>query len=338
MGKVRVLVVDDSAFMRLLLSDLLSQDSEIEIVGTANDGKDGFNKTMNLDPDVVLLDMNMGDFDGKYAIEKIMSEKPKPILILSSQGNTDLKPILEGLELGAVDYMNKPVRSSSKIREIGDRLIHRVKKVAKANLSAVSIEPEPILHQSSTRPKNYDVVAIGASTGGPTAIESIIKSLPIDFRLPILIVQHMPANFIDSFVDRLNGLTRLEVVVGKRGMLLRPGRIIVAPGENMIVSRSGVDAMIDFTDEQYREYNKPSINALMDSVADCFPKRCLGILLTGMGKDGVKGLMSIKSTNGLTIAQDKSSSVIYGMPKVAYETGAAKKVLSLTEISSYLTN
>ncbi|MEO9871843.1 chemotaxis-specific protein-glutamate methyltransferase CheB [Ekhidna sp.] len=335
--KLQILIVDDSAFMRLLISDLVSEDQDIEVVGTANDGLEATNKTISLQPDVVILDLNMGDYDGLYAVKSIMKERPTPILILSSVGNTDLQPVFEALKSGAVDYMNKPNRNKSKMREISKELIQKVKSVSRAKPRKIA-EPtiaKPV--QLSKKNSKYDLIAIGASTGGPTAIERVITMLPADFNIPVIICQHMPQAFIPPFVQRLNALTELNVVAATEGDQPMPGRVMFCPGHsNLIFRASKKTGVIDFTDEKYKEYNNPSINAMMLSAAEVYKKRMVGVILTGMGKDGVEGLKAIKLAGGFTIAQDKESSVIYGMPKAAHEAGAVDITLDIKEIGKYL--
>ncbi|WP_258102976.1 chemotaxis-specific protein-glutamate methyltransferase CheB [Marinoscillum sp. MHG1-6] len=338
---IKILVVDDSAFMRLLLSDLLNNDEELEVVGTASDGQEAVSQVKLLNPDLVLLDIHMGEYDGLYAVEQIMHNSPKPILILSSIGNTNLNPIFDALRLGAVDYINKPKKGGSKIREMEKELIQKIKKVASASPRSTKIVEKGInqlTHTFDPKP-NYDIIAIGASTGGPSAIEKIVTSLPANLNVPVIIGQHMPQNFIPSFAKRLDGLTKLKVTVGSKGMEVRSGMIVVAPGDgNMIVQKEKGTGIIDFSNKKYREYNHPSINALLNSVAEKYGKRAIGVLLTGMGKDGVNGLKAIKEKGGITIAQDESSSIIYGMPKMAFENGAADVVLNIKEIGGYLVN
>lgn len=337
------MVVDDSAFMRLLITDLLSQDDELEVVGTAADGREAAEKAAELHPDIVLLDLNMGDFDGLFAIREIMQARPVPILILSSVGNTNLDMVFDALELGAVDYINKPKRGGSKIREINHELLAAIKRVSRASPRPTNIVRDGLsrLPHTFSSKTHYDIIVIGASTGGPTAVEKVVSSLPANLTVPVVIAQHMPHSFIHSFARRLDGLSKLRISVGTEGLLLGPGMVVVAPGDsNMILTRhQDFDKVrVGFTDETFREYNHPSINALMLSVAECYPGKALGVLLTGMGKDGVQGLGAIRKSGGKTIAQDESSSVIYGMPKMAVESGAAEVVLHIKEIGGYLVN
>lgn len=339
---LKILIVDDSAFMRLLLTDILAEDVELEVVGVAVDGKDAVAKALELKPDVMVLDMNMGEYSGLYAVEHIMSKNPVPILILSSVGNTNLNPIFDALELGAVDYINKPVRGGSKIREMHEELTRAVKSVARAKPRATNINSNGLnrLPHTFDKTSKYQVIVIGASTGGPTAIEKVITSLPANLNVPVLICQHMPANFIASFAKRLDSLSSLDVVVGRKGMKPEAGMIIIAPGNsNMIVERVETKSVvIGFSEEKYKEYNNPSINALMLSVAACYGDKAICALLTGMGKDGVQGVSAIKQKGGVTIAQNEASSVIFGMPKMAIESGSVDQILDIKEIGAYLVN
>lgn len=339
MSKIKILIADDSAFMRLLISDILSESRDIEVVGTAVDGKDATDKVKSIKPDVLLLDMNMGEYGGLYAVERIMKESPLPILILSAVGNSDLQPIFDALKLGAVDYLNKPQRGNSKLREIGTEIILKIKSVTRAKPKRTpSIHANTHQHTFDSNRK-YDAIVIGASTGGPSAVEEIVVSLPSNLNVPVIIGQHMPTNFIAQFVKRLNKLSPLSVVVGVKSMIPAPGMIIIAPGHgNMILKQVRKFVKIDFTEEIFKEYNKPSINSIMLSAASVYGAKTLGVILTGMGKDGVRGLKAIKDAGGYTIAQNEVSSVIYGMPKVAVESNAVSKSIHIKEIGNFLVN
>jgi len=340
--KIKVLIADDSGFMRLLISDILSENDAITLVGSAVDGKDAALKVKQLKPDVLVLDLNMGKYDGNYAVKRIMKENPLPILILSAVGNTDLQPIFDALQNGAVDYLNKPQRGNAKIRQIETELVNKIRSAARANPKVITTPSR----KSNTYPhtftehRKYEMIVIGASTGGPSAIEEIIKSLPDNLNVPVIICQHMPSNFIHPFVKRLNNLSPLNVIIGRKSMLPVPGNVIIAPGNtNMILKKEDSGKIrIDFTDEKFEEYNNPSINAVMLSAAKAYGKKTIGVLLTGMGKDGVKGLKAIKDGGGYTIAQNKDSSVIYGMPKAAVEYDAVIKSIDIKEIGGFLVN
>lgn len=338
---IKVLVTDDSGFMRLLVSDILNAQPDIEVIGTAADGKDAVEKVISLRPDLLLLDMEMNQYDGLYAIKEVMKLFPLPILILSSTGNTNVARIFEGLHCGAIDYINKPQRNSAKIREIEEKLLRKVRLVSKAKPKRIDHHLEsqkfsfPHSFDVATR---YKVIVIGASTGGPTALEKVIRKLPGNLNVPVVICQHMPQGFIHGFVERLNALTPLQVVVGQKSMSLVPGHVIVAPAKaNMILVKSKSNsAKIDFTMDKYREFNYPSINAMMLSTVDVFKDGVIGVLLTGMGKDGVEGLKAIRDAGGYTVGQNKESCVIYGMPKAAEERGAVMESIDIKEIGNFL--
>lgn len=338
---IKVLVTDDSSFMRLLITDIVGAHEDIEVVGTAKDGKDAVEKVRDLKPDLLLLDMEMKDYDGLYAIRNIMKSDPLPILILSSTGNTNTARIFEALHCGAVDYINKPEKNSAKIRDIDEALIRKVRLVANAKPKHVDLTDEnqkyalPHIFDNNSR---YSVIVMGASTGGPSAIEKVIKKLPVNLNVPVIICQHMPQSFIRAFVDRLNALTPLHVIVGEEEMTPLPGTVIIAPAKaNMLVTRTkNENIKITFTMEKFADFNYPSINAMMLSAVKAYGERVIGVLLTGMGKDGVEGLKAIKKANGFTIAQDKESCVIYGMPKAAVEQGAVSESMHINEIGNFL--
>ena len=341
MTELKVLIVDDSAFMRLLISDLISEEQGFEVIGTAVNGLEAKEKVLETHPDVVILDLNMAEYDGLYAVKAIMSERPTPILILSSVGNTDLQPVFEALKHGAVDYMNKPIRNKSKMREISSELVQKIKSAARAKPRKIA-DPQPhaapVVSRSRKRSK-YHIVAIGASTGGPSAIERVIKVLPDDFNLPVVICQHMPQAFIPPFVHRLNTLTKLNVIEGTKDMTPMAGNIMLCPGHaNLIFNSEDGSPKIDFTDKVFREYNNPSINAMMLSVAEIYGDKAVGVILTGMGKDGLEGMRAIHAQGGFTITQNKETSIIYGMPKAVDDAGLSRVSLDIKEIGNYLVN
>ena len=222
------------------------------------------------------------------------------------------------------------------MREIRMELVQKVKSAARAKPRKIAEAKPPQATVARRKRSNYDIIAIGASTGGPSAIERILTVLPDDFNIPVIICQHMPQAFIPPFVQRLNTLTNLEVIAATKDMEPTPGVVMFCPGHaNLILNSS---SRVDFTDKKYKEYNNPSINAMMSSVAECYGKKAVGVILTGMGKDGVEGMRNIHEKGGFTIAQDKETSVIYGMPKVAVESGVVDVSLDIKEIGNYLVN
>jgi len=338
--KIRAIVADDSSIMRLIISDILNSDDNIEVVDTAKDGLEACQKTKLLEPDVLVLDMTMGRYDGLYAVRNVMKEHPTPIVILSALGNTNLDPIINALELGAVDYLNKPdSRISSQVRNVDKELIRKVKAAVHANFNVYSKKPviNTNIHTFGDH-VNYDAIIIGSSTGGPGAVDNIVSRLPSNLAVPVILIQHIPENFVQPFVDRLNELTPLQVVIGRQDMPVEPGKIYVAPGDkNMIVKKSGLTKVrLDYTDVIYKEYNYPSVNAMMLSAAEVYGARAIGVILTGMGKDGADGLRAIKENGGFTIAQSEETCVVFGMPKAAIDARGVCRVVPLYEIAGFL--
>lgn len=339
--QINTLVVDDSSVMRLLIKDILEQDSNIKVIDTATNGKEALDKTRRLNPDIVVMDMVMGHYDGLYGVKQIMSAHPTPILLLSSLGNTDMTPIMEALNAGAFDYINKPANRSTRLRDIGQDIIRKVKQGCRVDITKLK-DTKKVSENTHTHTFSddmpYDIVVIGASTGGPTAVEKVLSKLPGNMAVPVVVTQHMPSNFVPSFAQRLNKITPLNVVVGTAGMRLQPKTVIIAPGDkNMIIRRDEHNIpVVAFTSKNYPEYNHPSINAVMESVAEVYGKKSLGVILTGMGRDGAAGLGNIKDAGGFTIAQDEETSVVFGMPKEAIKSGKVDRTVPIQEIGSFI--
>ena len=337
---IKVLLADDSGLMRLLVTDILKSDSNIDVIATAANGKEAAEKTRIHKPDVIVMDINMGEYNGLYGIERIMETQPTPIVILSSVGNNDFPIIEKGLKLGAVDYLNKPAQNNTKVKEVENELIQKIKAAVGANISVKKIvEEEKINNNShSFSELNYDVVVIGSSTGGPGAIENIIRNLPNNMAVPVIIAQHMPTNFVPSFASRLNDLSPLAISMARKGDPLLPGTVLIAPGSrNMVVARDAKgEVYVDFTSKTFKEFNYPSIDCLMLSVAEVYGSRAIGVILTGMGKDGAMGMKAIKIQGGYTIAQNKETCIVYGMPKEVIENGSANSVVPISEIGGFI--
>jgi two-component system chemotaxis response regulator CheB len=341
-NKIRVLIADDSGFMRMLIRDILESDSELNVVAAAVDGNDALEKTLEFRPDVILLDLIMPAYDGLYAVEQIMKQQPTPIVVLSSIGHSNINPIMKSLELGAFDYLNKPVKGNSKLRTLDTEIIRKIKLASVSNVQEIQRTKQKISHKEHVFADKlpFDVVVVGSSTGGPRALEDLIKRLPNNLAVPVLIAQHMPENFVPSFALRLNGLISLNVEVGRKDMVVRPGYIIVAPGNrNMIVKKNKLgEVVVDFTFRKYHEYNHPSVNALMNSVSETYGSKAIGVILTGMGKDGAEGMTSIKRNGGHTIAQNKETCAVFGMPREAIERNCIDNVLPITEMGGFITS
>jgi len=316
--------------MRILLSDLLSEDPLIDIAGRAKNGFEGVHKSKQLKPDVAITNMEMPEYDGCYFVKKMMTEMPLPIILLSSLKRYDPR-ISEALDAGAFAYVQKP--DSAQIQKgytSLKRLVHRASLIRYT-------QPEIPAWESSKKTR-FDIIGIGVSTGGPKTIEYIINHLPPTLAIPVVIAQHMPQSFIESFSRRLQETSGRNIVVAQDGQPLQPAHIYLAPGiANIRIVERNSQPVFTYVPDVYREFNNPSIDCLFESMAAVFGKRTLAIVLTGMGKDGVYGLQKIKEQGGYTIAQDEASSVVYGMPKAAFESGAALYQMSVSEIPAFIT-
>ena len=334
--KIKTLLIEDSGFMRILLSDLLRKDENIELIGTAINGLEGVEKVKLLKPDVVITDMVMPQYDGIYVVQQLMKDMPVPIILLSSLDRTDPK-IFDALKEGAFDFVDKPQQE-----EVTKGYLPLTEMVREASLTDYLKLRQRVkgrntfVHTFEAR-LNYDIIAIGASTGGPSAIEMIVNNIPNNLAIPVIIAQHMPDRFIESFSARLAESTGLNVSVAKDGEPLLNKHIYLAPGTaNMRIDLSGSSPVAQYVFDSYKEFNHPSIDCLFESVAHIYGGRAVGVILTGMGKDGVMGLKKMRDVGGLTIAQDEASSVVYGMPKSAYESGAARYCIPLAEIPNFI--
>ncbi len=347
---IKVLIVDDSAFMRNALSNMLSSDPEIKIVGTARDGLEALEKVASLNPDIVTMDVEMPRMDGITALRHIMEKNPVPVIMVSSITTEGAKVTLDALDLGAVDFIPKNLSDLSinivKIREIlTDKIKHIARKgIVKRHIRPVTapkaVEISKSMPVRTTGERRINLVSIGTSTGGPKALQEIIPKLPKDFPTPIVIAQHMPPNFTGPFAERLNQLSQITVKEAEEGESLKNGVAYIAPGRgHMRVKRPrGVETVITISEGKEEFIYRPSVDALMFSVAEFFPGRALGVILTGMGNDGLKGLTELKKTGGRIFAQNEETCVVYGMPKAIVDAGIADKVLSLEEMAGEIIN
>ncbi|MBG0791064.1 MAG: chemotaxis response regulator protein-glutamate methylesterase [Desulfovibrionaceae bacterium] len=340
---IKVLVVDDSAFMRKAICTMLEKDPGIKVVGSARDGREGLEMVRSFDPDVVTMDIEMPKMDGLTALRHIMMESPRPVLMVSSLTTEGAESTLKAMELGAVDFIPKQLsKVSLDIIKIEKDLIAKVKAVAvrkmrhvpTASARAARAEaPKPVASRSG-RPVR-DVVAIGVSTGGPPVVQKILSSLPGDFPAGIVIAQHMPAAFTGPFAERLDGVSQLTVKEAKTGDVLKPGCAFVAPGGRHVILDQKVSRIeLVVTDDPPGELYKPSANVLISSVAKAVGRRGLGVILTGMGNDGCKGVRALKEKGGRALAQSDSTCVVYGMPKAIVEENLADEVVDLDDMAS----
>ncbi|HQP56285.1 MAG TPA: chemotaxis response regulator protein-glutamate methylesterase [Syntrophorhabdus sp.] len=334
---IRVIVVDDSSFMRSILTRMLEKDKDIKVVETAANGEEAIDKIDRVKPDAVTLDIEMPVMNGIEALTKIMATNPVPVIVLSALTREGAEVTMEALNLGACDFMTKdisdgPLGMASKEAE----LIGKVKDVAKRKFSflvrRLELLKRPVLINRDKRSK-HAVLSIGASTGGPPALQHILTSFPQNFPVPIVIAQHMPKLFTQSFARRLNGLSQIEVKEAEDKEPLRPGLALIAPGDvHMGLKKNGKDITVDFVKDAQYVY-RPSVDHLMFSTAQIYDSSAIGVILTGMGNDGLVGLKELKRRNGFVIAQDEETCVVFGMPKAVINANIADVVLPIERIS-----
>ena len=348
---VKVLIVDDSAFMRNALTSMLTSDPEIKIIGTARDGMEAVDKVQLLKPDIVTMDVEMPKMDGLTALKHIMERSPVPVIMVSSITTDGAKTTLDALDLGAADFIPKNLSELSvNIVKIRDILIDKVKSLARKGIvrrrmpalgARRPVEMPRHVSSNITGERRISIVSIGTSTGGPKALQDVIPKIPKDFPIPIVIAQHMPPNFTKPFAERLNQLSQITVKEAEEGEPLKPGIAFVAPGRgNMrVVRKRGIETILNISEWHEEEFlYRPSVDALMFSVAEWFPGRALGVILTGMGNDGLKGLIAMKKTGGRIFAQSEETCVVYGMPKAVVDAGLADKVLAIEEVAGEIVN
>ncbi len=347
--KIKVLVVDDSSLVRKIIGDILESDPDITVVGTANNGRTAVFKSKELNPDVITMDIEMPIMDGLAALKEIIASNPKPVIMLSVLTHHGADATFKALELGAVDFVPKPSSLLSlSVDEIGELLKLKVKSVYKSKISAASdpgyaglvsnILSEKQAEGELWRFRKNDVskklVAIGTSTGGPSALLQIFRTFPENFPAPVVVVQHMPEGFTKAFSERLNLSSTLSVKEAEDGDRVLPGCGYIAPGHShMLVEKRSEGSFLRVVKGEKVSGHRPSIDVLFHSVAECYSSNTVAVIMTGMGRDGADGMSHINSTGGFTLAQDEATSVVYGMNRVAVESGAVKEIIPLHEIT-----
>lgn len=371
--KKKILVVDDSAFMRKLISDLLNNHSKMEVVGTARNGKDALEKIKTLKPDVITLDVEMPIMDGIEALQEIMKQYPMPVVMLSSTTKTGAENTMLAMEYGAVDFIAKPGGAISlNLYDVKDEIIEKVYAASNVQVSKLKrIYPSKKVHQESVKKeetgrKSQSVtkiptietpqpkekgslkkfsskgklfVMIGTSTGGPRALQEVLTKLPANMPAPILVVQHMPPGFTKSLADRLNGLCDIRVKEAENGEPLENGTAYIAPGgKHLKMKKLGTSYYVHLDDvEPPRTGHRPSVNVLFESAATMPNAKFLAIVMTGMGNDGMEGTALLKSKcETITVAESAETSVVYGMPRAIVDKGLADEVIKLTDIANVI--
>jgi two-component system chemotaxis response regulator CheB len=339
MKQIRVLIVDDSVLIRGVMTEVLSDDPDIEVVGTAPDPYVARDKIKKLNPDVLTLDVEMPKMDGLTFLQKVMAGHPMPVVMVSSLTEAGCDTTLRALELGAVDFITKPTLDvQNGIKELSHQITSKVKTAAMATVrrrvsTPVSTERIHELAARSAMIKTTDIIiAIGSSTGGTEALKELLEVLPLNTP-PIIMTQHMPENFTKIFADHLNDLCQITVKEARDGDSVIPGQALLAPGGyHMELQRSGVRYQVRITQDPPVNRHRPSVDVMFRTVAKYAGANSMGVILTGMGNDGAAGMLEMKKAGAYNFAQNEESCVVFGMPKEAIKAGGVDKILSLEEI------
>jgi two-component system chemotaxis response regulator CheB len=341
---IKVMVVDDSALVRRIASDILSADPEITVTATAAQGEFALQKLTREQPDVITLDMEMPGMGGLETIRRIMALRPTPIIVLSAHAARGADLTLQALELGAVDFVLKPSTTlSGGLPAVAAELVEKVKSASRIVVGPVavaapqradrpSVAEAPVRHSVTA---DCDLVAIGTSTGGPVALKTVLMGLPSDLPVGVVVVQHMPPVFTKAFAERLDATCPVRVKEAEHDDAILPGRVLLAPGNwHMTVTRFGAEPRVQLNQRDPVNGHRPSVDELMHSVAREYGSRSVGVIMTGMGKDGADGLHELRRRGGYVIAQDKESSVIYGMNREVVQNGDANEVAPVYAIAA----
>jgi two-component system chemotaxis response regulator CheB len=340
--RIRVLITDDSAFMRQILADTLTSVPDIEVVGRARNGTDALKKTLFLEPDVITMDVEMPQMSGLSALEAIMQRHPVPVIMVSSRTGEGTETTLKCLEAGAFDFIRKPAAISGdemdrfqRDLQAKVRLAASAKTFAPLSRKAPSVTVGPPAEPGELGP--FDVLLVASSTGGPQALARIIPALPADFPAPVAIVQHMPRDFTASLAKRLDSQSRISVVEATEGLSLHRGMAVVAPGGKHLLLKPDGGLHCTLSEAPPLNSVRPAADFLFLSAADLRGVRALALILTGMGKDGAKGAKALKAKGGYVIAESSETAVVFGMPRSVIEAGAADAVLPLDKLPEKLT-
>ncbi|MDD5224071.1 MAG: chemotaxis response regulator protein-glutamate methylesterase [bacterium] len=352
MNKIRVLVIDDSAFNRKAIREMLAGANDIEVVGMAGNGEEGLTQLRKLKPNLVTLDLEMPGMDGFTFLRIVMNQSPLPILVVSSRAGAE--SVFQALELGAVDFLPKPTRAiGPELYNLRDDLIRKIRAAKEFRLESIKERilpkprpeipraPAPVKPIAKLEPeelKGFRLLVIGASTGGPAAISQILTTLRPGLPIAIAVSQHMPPGFTRAFAERLDRFSAYPIKEAEDGDPFLPQQGYISPGgKNLYLDRRGQDLVLKLSGRGREKYI-PSVNMLFESAAEAAGKNCLGVILTGMGNDGRDGVIQIKKKGGVIIAQSEHSSVVFGMPREAIETGRVDMILPIEQIPHYIGN
>ena len=332
MAKIRVLVIDDSALIRQMLTEILSSRDDIEVVGTAADPFIAREKIKQLSPDVLTLDIEMPKMTGLQFLQNLMRLRPMRVIMVSTLTERGAPETLEALELGAVDYICKPkAKTETKLRIFADDLVDKVRMASTARVRP--FEQNKVAQTSIAKDVNFSrIIAVGSSTGGTEAIKELLTSLPANCP-PILITQHIPKVFSTSFAERLNRALAMEVFEAQEGMIIRPGCVYIAPGDfHLTIATSGSKKVCHLIQTEKVNRHRPAVEVMFDSILASYGSTVVAVMLTGMGADGADAMLRLKQAGAITYAQDEATSVVWGMPQAAFNLGAVDEVLPLQKI------
>jgi len=347
---IKVLIVDDSSFVRTALTQIIKSEEGFEVVGRAVNGKEGVEMAQQLKPDIITLDIIMPEMDGLEALKIITKKTSAKVIMISSLTKEGANATFDALAMGAIDFICKSMGDTAiSMIKLREDVVLKLKEVAgiddipddesgekeSYSKTITQIASKPI---HTIRSADIELIGIGVSTGGPAALQKLIPALPSDFPLPIIIIQHMPVDFIEHYATRLNKISSVNVQVAREGQLLVGGQVLVAPGKlHMRVKKDKSEQMsISLDEEPADSIHRPSVDETFSSMASTCPKTSLGIILTGMGQDGLIGSKNMKKAGSFIFAEHKSSCVVYGMPKAIVENGLADKIVTLPQMPAYM--
>ncbi len=331
---IKVLIVDDSALVRKLLADIIRSDLEMEVVGTVSNGLEAVKAAAELDPDVITMDIHMPEMDGLTALEYIMKKNPRPVVMLSALTRQGAVSTIRSLELGAVDFIAKPAYLRGEARVMSEEVLSKIRTAAgtaPAMRRSALLTARKARRYKGRKPALAKAIVFGASAGGPKALAEILPEIPADIPASIVVVQHMPSVFTRTFAERLDHCSDISVKEAEKGDRLKPGLALVAPGGFNLVVAKGGGGRVELEEVESRKAS-PAIDITMASIAELYGEGAIGVLMTGMGTDGAEGMARIKEMKGKTVAQDESTSLVFGMPRAAIERRAVDCVVPLREI------
>jgi two-component system chemotaxis response regulator CheB len=340
--KTRILIVDDSAYTRQTMKKIIEEDTTLEVVGIATDGIDAMAKALRLRPDVITLDFEMPGMDGFSFLRWLMRERPTPVIMVTS--HADSKTVFKALELGAVDFIAKPTRRASiELQTIEKDLLRKIKGLKNIRLDILSKnlelldqeEEEEVVEAGKGKTSRHavEIVAVGSSTGGPAALQIILTRLPSEFKAAMVISQHMPKGFTAPLAVRLDRMSQVKIKEAEDGDVIEAGTVYICPGgQHLSLKKRGSKKQISLREGRLEDKYIPSVDHMMSSVAEHYGVASIGVILTGMGNDGRRGMLDIKTRGGYTIAESEETAVVFGMPGEAIKNGGVKKILPLSEI------